>query len=67
MRGIIVFDVVKQLELDNFCDLMYGAVNDIGTQEGFKEAMQTEITETNLQRINDAARREGHHPLSFSG
>lgn len=59
------YDVVKQLELDNFCDLMYGAVNDIGTQEELKEALQTEITEDELQQINDAARREGHHPLSF--
>lgn len=62
-----VFDVVKQLELDNFCDLIYGAVNDIGTQDGLKEALQTEITEAELQRINTAALREGHHPLSFSG
>ncbi len=32
-----VFDVVKQLELDNFCDLIYGAVNDIGTQDGLRD------------------------------
>lgn len=61
------FDVVKQLELDNFCDLMFGAVKDIGTQEGLKEALQTDITEEELHQINVAALRERHHPLSFSG
>lgn len=66
MREITVFDVVKQLELDNFCDLMFGVVQDIGTQEGLKDALQTEITEEELQRINGAALKEGHHPLSFS-
>lgn len=67
VREITVFDVVKQLELDNFCDLMFGAVKDIGSQEGLKEALQAEITEKALQQINEAALREGHHPLSFSG
>lgn len=67
VREITVFDAVKQLELDNFCDLMFGAVKDIGSQEGLKEALQAEITEKALQQINEAALREGHHPLSFSG
>lgn len=66
MRETTVFDAVKQLELDNFCDLMFEAVNDIGTQEGLKEALQTDITEEALQQINEAALQEGHHPLSFS-
>ncbi len=67
VREITIFDAVKQLELDNFCDLMFGAVKDIGSQEGLKEALQAEITEKALQQINEAALREGHHPLSFSG
>lgn len=67
MREITVFDAVKQLELDSFSDLMFGAVKDIGSQEGLKEALQAEITEKALQQINEAALREGHHPLSFSG
>ncbi|MEY8322555.1 hypothetical protein AALB47_01400 [Lachnospiraceae bacterium 54-11] len=67
MREITVFDAVKQLELDNFCDLMFGAVKDIGSQAELKEALQAEITEKALQQINEAALREGHHPLSFSG
>ena len=58
MREITVFDLVKHLELDNFCDLIFGAVNDIGTQEGLKAALQTEITKEELQRINAAALRE---------
>lgn len=60
-----IFDVVKQLELDSFCDLMYGAVNAFGTQEGLKEAMQAEITEAELQRINAAALLEGQPSISF--
>ncbi len=48
MREITVFDLVKHLELDNFCDLIFGAVNDIGTQEGLKAALQTEITKEEL-------------------
>ena len=38
-----MFDVVKQLELDNFCDVMYGMVKDISSQDELKEALQTEI------------------------
>ena len=56
MREITVFDLVKHLELDNFCDLIFGAVNDIGTQEGLKAALQTEITKEELQRIIDKIR-----------
>lgn len=67
MREITVFDVVKQLELDNFCDLMFGTARGFDTQEEFKAALQVEITEKALQQINEAALREGHHPLSFSG
>ena len=62
-----VFEVVRQLELDVFCDLMYGTVKDTDTQDEFKEVLQAEISEEALQRINEAALREGHHPLSFSG
>ncbi len=66
VREITVFDAVKQLELDNFCDLMFGAVKDIGSQEGLKEALQAEITEKALQQINEAALREGYQPLLYS-
>ncbi len=62
-----VFDAVKQLELDVFCDVMYGAVKDVKTQDGLKEKMQTEVSEKALQQINEAALREGYQPLSFSG
>ena len=65
MREITVFDVVKQLKLDNFCDLMFGTARGFDTQEEFKAALQREITEKMLQQINKAALREGHHPLSF--
>ena len=66
VREITVFDAVKQLELDNFCDLMFGAVKDIGSQEGLKEALQAEKTEKALQQINEAALREGYQPLLYS-
>lgn len=62
-----MFDVVKQLELDNFCDVMYGVVKDICSQDELKEALQTEISGKALQQINEAALREGHQPISFSG
>lgn len=67
MREITAFDVVKQLELDVFCDVMFELAKDFAIQDEFKEALQTEITEKELQRMNEAALREGHHPLSFSG
>ena len=66
VRKTTVFDAVKQLELDNFCDLIYGTARSFSTQEEFKSALQNEIREKELQQINEAALREGHHPLSFS-
>lgn len=62
-----IFDAVKQLELDVFCDLMFGVVKDSNTQAELKEALLTEISEKALQQINEAALREGYQPLSFSG
>lgn len=62
-----IFDAVKQLELDVFCDLMFGVVKDSNTQVELKEALLTEISEKALQQINEAALREGYQPLSFSG
>lgn len=62
-----VFDAVKQLELDVFCDVMYGIAKDFDTQDDLKEALQTKISEKALQQINEAALREGYQPLSFSG
>lgn len=62
-----VFEAVRQLELDVFCDVMYGIAKDFNTQAELKEALQTEISEKELQRINEAALREGYQPLSCSG
>lgn len=61
-----MFDMVKQLELDVFCDLLYGTAKGFDTQEEFKAALQSEVTEKELQRINSAALRDGYQPLSFS-
>ena len=66
-KEMTVFDAVKQLELDVFCDVMYGAAKDAKTQDELREKMQAEIPEIALQRINEAALREGYQPLSFSG
>lgn len=62
-----VFDVVKQLELDVFCDVMFGTVKDSKTQANLKAVLQEEMPEEALQRINEAALREGYQPISFSG
>lgn len=62
-----MFDAVKQLELDVFCDVMYGIAKDFNTQDELKAVLQEEILEEALQQINETALREGHHPLSFSG
>ncbi|RKJ44286.1 hypothetical protein D7X98_12155 [bacterium 1XD8-76] len=67
MREITVFDAVKQLDLNVFCEVMFGIVKDVAIQNELKEALQTEITEEALQQINEAALREGHQPLSCSG
>ena len=61
-----IFDAVKQLELDVFCDVMFGTVKDSKTQDELKAALQTEITEKALQQINEAALREGYQPLLYS-
>lgn len=66
MREITVFDVIKKLELEVFCDLMYGTARSFDTQEEFQAALQQEITGAELQRINEAALRGGYQSLSFS-
>ena len=54
MREITVFDLVKHLELDNFCDLIFGAVNDIGTQEGLCDYVLDKSTVSRLHvRIDE--------------
>ena len=67
MGEITVFGAIKQLELDVFCDVIYEVVKDSNTQDELKEVLQTEISEKELQRINEAALKEGYQPLSFSG
>lgn len=67
MREITVFDAIKQLELDVFCDVMYGLAKDFTTQGELKAALQEEIPEKVLHRINEAALREGYQLLSLSG
>lgn len=67
MREITVFGAIKQLELDVFCDVIYEVVKDSNTRDELKEVLQTEISEKELQRINEAALKEGYQPLSFSG
>ena len=64
---VTAFDVVKQLKLNDFCNLMYGIVHDVKTQDELKEKMQEEIPEEVLQRINEAALQIGYQPPSFSG
>ena len=60
-----IFDAVKQLELDVFCDVMFGVVKDSNTQAELREALQTEISEKTLQQINEAALREGYQSCHF--
>lgn len=64
---MLIFDAIKQVELDVFCDVMYGLAKDFTTQDELKAALQTEISEEALQQINEAALWEGYQPLSFSG
>ncbi len=58
-----VFDVVKQLELNVFCDLMYGTARIFDTREEFKEALCSGVTEKELQKINAAALCDGYQPI----
>lgn len=67
VRKMRMFDAIQQLELGVFCDVMYGMAKDFNTQDELKAALQEEIPEEVLQRINEAALREGYQPLSFSG
>lgn len=57
------FDAIKQVDLNVFCEVMFGIAKDAATQDELKEALQTELTEEALQQINEAALREGYQPL----
>lgn len=60
-----VFDLLKQLELEHFCRLISAAKRDFESPDSFMDALQSEVTEEELQRINEAALKEGRQPLSF--
>lgn len=60
-----VFDLLKQLELEHFCSLTYVAARDFESPDDFMASLQSEVTEEELQRINEADLKEGRQPLSF--
>lgn len=61
------FEAVRQLDINVFCEVMFGIAKDVATPDDLKEALQTEMTEKMLRQINEAARREWRQPLSCSG
>lgn len=61
------FEAVRQLDLNVFCEVIFGIAKDVATPDDLKEVLQTEMTEKALRQINEAALREGHQPLLYSG
>lgn len=64
---IKLWDVLKQLEGDSVANILFGIVCESDTPEKMRDILNVEVTEEELQQINDAARWEGRQPLSFVG
>lgn len=59
--------MIKQLDLGSASSILYDHARNSESPEAFQKALERRMTEEELQRINDAALREGRQPLSFSG
>ena len=64
---MIMLDVIKQLNLNSFCNIMYHAARETDTEEAFKKKLEKEVTEEWLQHVNATAKLYGDQLLSFVG
>lgn len=64
---MIMFDVIKQLNISSFCNILYHAARKTDTLEEFQQKLEKEVTEEWLQHVNATARLYGDQPLSFVG
>lgn len=64
---MIMLDVIKQLNVDSFCNIIYHVARETATADEFKKKLEREVTEEWLQHVNAAARLYGDQPLSFVG
>lgn len=62
-----VFDMIKQLDLESASNVLYDSAKDSQNPLEFQKMLGRRMTKEELQRINNAALREGRQPLSFSG
>lgn len=60
------FEMLKQLDVLLASKLIISMGQMFNDPEALQKHLEGEIPEEELQQINDAARREGHQPLSFS-
>lgn len=60
------FEMLKQLDVLLASKLIISMGQRFNDPEALQKHLEGEISEEELQQINDAARREGHQPLSFS-
>ena len=58
------FDVLKQLEIDLFIDIIMDLCETFKTKEKIKEILLKEKTEDELQKLNSIAQSKGY-PLSL--
>lgn len=58
-------DLLKQTDSALAASLILMLAKQFTSEEELQEHLETEITEEELQQINDAAQREGCQPLSF--
>lgn len=59
-------DLLKQTDSTLAASLILMLAKQFASEEELQEHLETEITEEELQQINDAAQREGRQPISFS-
>ncbi|MEY8524405.1 hypothetical protein AALA90_15465 [Lachnospiraceae bacterium 38-10] len=64
---MIMFDVIKQLNVSSFCNILYHVARETATLEEFQKKLEKEVTEEWLQRVNATASLYGDQPLSFVG
>lgn len=60
------FELLKMLDIALASEIIFGITKRFQDAKALEKYLSEEIPEIELQRINDAARKEGRQPLSFS-
>lgn len=60
------FELLKQIDISLASEIIFDLSRKLDSAEKLKNHLCGDVSEAELQQINDAARREGRHLLSFS-